>query len=93
MPAPLAIALAVVVAAGALGASPPRCDVRTGPEGGPAILINGKPFAPLLFAANNQFDRDDVLLREVRQAAAAGIRLFAFQVYLDWQWSPETAAR
>lgn len=66
--------------------------MRSGEKGGPALVIDGKPWAPIFFAANNQFDRDDVLLDELRLAADSGIRLFSFNVGLDWHSTSEEAA-
>jgi len=60
----------------------PDCEVRSGEEGSPAIIINGRPHAPLLFCMNNQFDRDDVLLRQLEMAAEADVSLFVFNVPL-----------
>lgn len=70
----------------------PKCAVRSGVQGGPAIVIDGEPYVPVLFNGNNQFNRDEVLLGEFRQAAEAGIRLFNFNVNLDWHASPEETA-
>jgi len=70
----------------------PQCGVRNGVAGSPAILIDGAPYAPMLFVANNQFDRDDILLKELRQAAEAGIKLFGIDVRLDWYSPPEKDA-
>lgn len=82
-------AMAVLaVAAGSLLAgaesSWPKCSVRSGERGGPAIVVDGEAFAPVLFAGNNQFNRDEVLLDEMRQAAAAGLRLFSINIGLGW---------
>ncbi len=55
-------------------------------------MINGKPFSPLMWTANNQFGRDAVLLEELRMAAAGGLRLFSFVVSLDWHSTPAEAA-
>jgi len=70
----------------------PQCSVRSGVQGGPAILINGAPYAPILFVANNQFGRDEVLVDELRLAAGAGIGLFGIDVRLDWFSAPEKEA-
>jgi Beta-galactosidase len=70
---------------------PPQCAVRAGEEGAPAILIGREVHSPLMFVGNNQFDRDEVLLDELRLAAEAGVKLFGFQVQLDWRWSREQA--
>lgn len=58
----------------------------------PAILVDGQPLAPILFSANNQFDRDAPLLETLRKAADAGIRLFTFNLPLAWHAPPEEAA-
>lgn len=70
----------------------PLCSVRNGVEGGPAIVIDGAPYAPILFVANNQFGRDEILLKELRDAAGAGIKLFGFNVRLDSQNAAEHEA-
>ena len=75
----------------AFAAQLPWCKVRVGDQGGPAIVINGKPHAPLAFVGNNQFGRDDVLLEELRNAAQAGIGLFGFNLRLGWHASAEEA--
>jgi hypothetical protein len=87
------LAVVVCVSTGALAAQQwPQCGVRSGLQGGPAILINREPYAPLLFAANNQFGRDEVLIEELRQAAAAGVKLFVIGVRLDWHSTAEKEA-
>jgi len=65
-------------------AASPMCRVVSGVKGAPAILINGQPHSPLFFCANNQFNRDEVLLQELALAKDAGISLFAFNVTLAW---------
>lgn len=62
----------------------PACRVVSGKDGGPAIVINGTVFSPIFFTVNNQFDRDDVLVEEIRQAGDAGIDLISFNLPLDW---------
>lgn len=62
----------------------PHCKVVSGGTGGPAILINGRPHSPLFLAVNNQFGRDEILLSELREAAAAGIALYSIHLTLDW---------
>jgi hypothetical protein len=57
---------------------PPLCSVVSGRDGGPAIIVDGKPYSPIMFAMNNQFNRDDVLIREWKQATAAGFNLYSF---------------
>jgi len=86
--------LTAIAAFAALLAAPqwPACDVVTSSPGGPAILIDGARHTPLFFVVSNQFGRDDVLLQEIRQAADAGIKLFTFNVRLDWQHTSEQAA-
>lgn len=87
--------LAILCLCGAKFGGPPwpKCSVRSGVQGGPAIVIDGAPHAPLMFAGNNQFGRDNVLLEELRMAAGAGLRLFSFNVNLDWHASTEQAAQ
>lgn len=70
----------------------PRCTVRTAQQGGPALVIDGRIHSPILFAANNQFGRDEVLLEQIRQAADAGLPLFSFNVPLQYFATPEMAA-
>lgn len=70
----------------------PRCAVRSGTQGAPAIVVNGQPFAPLFFCGNNQFGRDDVLLEELRRAAEAKIPFFAFGLPLAWHIAEEETA-
>ena len=89
------VLLAFVAWVGSIaGAAPqwPQCSVRSGVQGAPAILINGAPYAPILFVANNQFGRDEVLVDELRLAAGAGIKLFGIGVGLDWFSTPEKEA-
>ncbi|MBI5090865.1 MAG: beta-galactosidase [Candidatus Hydrogenedentes bacterium] len=84
--------LAVVLSGSALAATIPVCDIRTAEQRGPAILINGKPIAPLMFAANNQFGHDDVLVREIAQAGTADVNLISFNLNLDFLQSESEAA-
>jgi len=70
----------------------PSCAVRAGDTGAPAIVVDGDTYSPIMFAANNQFGRDEILLEELRQAAEAGIPFFSFNVHLDFHWTPEEAA-
>jgi hypothetical protein len=70
----------------------PACSVRGNGAGGPAIVVNGTPYAPLLFVANNQFGRDEVLVQELQQAAEAGIALFGFELPLEWHGTADQAA-
>ncbi|MDQ1255511.1 MAG: hypothetical protein QG656_103 [Candidatus Hydrogenedentes bacterium] len=70
----------------------PQCAVRSGVEGGPAIVIDGAPFSPIMFAANNQFGRDTVLIDELKKAAEAGVPFFSFNLLLDWHMTAEQAA-
>lgn len=74
-------------------ADTPRCNVISGHAGGPAIVIDGKSFSPLLFIANNQFGKDDVLLHEITLAGESGVDLFGFNLNLEWfTSSADTAA-
>jgi len=61
-------------------------------KGGPAILINGAPFGPIFFSANNQFGRDGVLLEQLGLAEAADIPFFSFNLGLAWHQDAEEAA-
>lgn len=70
----------------------PQCGVRSGVEGGPAIVVNGQPRAPLFFSVNNQFHRDEILIQELEAAAAAGIPFFSFSLRLGWHATDEEAA-
>ncbi len=67
----------------------PRCVVRSGEAGAPAILVDGQVYAPIFFAANNQFGRDDVLFQELRLAANADIPFFSFNLALPWRSSKD----
>lgn len=69
----------------------PHCKVLSGVKGGPAILVNGRPYSPLFLAVNNQFGRDEILLSELREAAAAGIALYSINLTLDWDESSDDA--
>lgn len=80
--------LVLVITATVAAAAMPRCVVRSGETGGPAILVDGQVYAPIFFAANNQFGRDDVLLDELRLAAEADIPFFSFNLLPPWQ-TPE----
>ncbi len=62
----------------------PMCRVVSGVKGAPAISINGQPISPLMFCANNQFNRDDVLIEQIKLAADAGIPIISFNVSLAW---------
>lgn len=88
------IVFALIGWSGVVSAMPPwpACRVNVAGKGGPAILIDNAPYAPLFFVANNQFGRDDVLLKELRQAAEAGVPLFSFNVPLAWHATDEQAA-
>lgn len=65
---------------GAASAGPPLVHTRLMGEGGPAILIDGTPHAPVFLAANNQFGRDGILLEEIAKAHAAGFPLYTFNL-------------
>ncbi len=69
----------------------PMCEVRSGTVGGPAIVVDGNPKTPMFFSPNNQFGRDEVLLRQLRQAADAGIPFFTVNMALPW-WSSDEEA-
>ncbi len=71
----------------------PDCDVVAGKKGAPTVRIEGAPHVPILFAANNQAGPNDILLKELRLAAEAGIRLFSFTLMLDWHMTAEEAER
>lgn len=71
----------------------PQCAIKPAGAGGPAIVIDGRDEPPLWLALNNQFQRDELMLDEVRLAHTAGIDHLGFLVYLDWYWTPEQAAR
>ncbi len=85
-------AMLAALALGAGAADSPSCEIVSGGPGGPAILIDHQTFAPMFLAVNNQFNRDEVLLEEIRHAAGAGIRLISFNLGLEWHQSPEAAA-
>ncbi len=70
----------------------PQCDIRSGDRGGPAIVVNGQTLAPLFFSANNQFNRDGVLIEELRLAAKADIPFFTVNLPLGWLKTDEEAA-
>lgn len=53
----------------------------------PGIVVDGTCHAPVLFAGNNQFGRDAVLLEEIQRAAAQGVTLFSFNLGLPWHQS------
>lgn len=94
---PLGLALvftsmAFCVSVHAAGLRNPRCEVQSGANGGPAILVGDATFSPIMFTGNNQFGRDEILLEELELAAKGGVPLFSFQVYLGDRWSSEQAA-
>jgi hypothetical protein len=60
----------------------PKCEIRTGMQGAPAIVIDGKPVSPIFFSANNQFGRDEVLLQQLRLAHESGVNLFTINIPL-----------
>jgi len=98
MAAPIASLGPALVMAAAGAAAPrapvwPRCAIKPAGRGGPAIVIDGRAHPPLWLALNNQFQRDRLMLDELRMAHGAGIDLFGFLVYPDWYWTPEDAAR
>ncbi len=84
--------IVLVLTAPAWGGGPPKCAVRSGEKGAPAIVVDGRPHSPLMFVGNNQFDRDEVLLDELRLAAGAGIPFHSFQVRLGDAWDAERTA-
>jgi hypothetical protein len=63
---------------------PPRCAVRSGGEGAPAIVVDGQPLSPIMFCGNNQFGRDEVLVEELKLAAENGIPFHVFNLPLAW---------
>lgn len=70
----------------------PKCAVRSGGKGGPAIVVDRKPHSPLFLALNNQFQRDDVLLAELRQAAEAQLPFFSINIGLGGTSADSEAA-
>ncbi len=67
----------------------PECSILSGSDGAPAIVVNGQPLPPILFAGNNQFNRDEVLLEQLRLAAQAGTPFFVIEYSLEWSRSDE----
>lgn len=82
-----------IAAAWAAPGAPPVCKIISGQPGGPAILVNGQTYSPMLLAVNNQFGRDDVLVDEIRLAGAEGVQLISFNLWLDWHQPAEQAAK
>ena len=60
----------------------PKCQVRSGGMGAPAIVIDGKPVSPIFFSANNQFGRDEVLLQHLKLANDSGVELCTINIPL-----------
>lgn len=85
------LAAAAILTAPAIGAMP-KVSVVSGRPGGPAIVVDGQPRAPIFFFGNNQFGRDGVLLEQLRLAAGTGIPFFKFHLPLAWHGSAEEAA-
>lgn len=56
----------------------------------PGIVVEGKLFPPILFAGNNQFGRDEVLLEQIQLAARQGVPLFSFNLGLPWHQDDAT---
>lgn len=66
-------------------------EVRLHPSGphGPMFVVgNGDPFPATIYYANNQFDRDEEILKGMRLAYEKGFRVFSVQILL-----PDTASR
>ena len=84
--------LLTVLCAAAWPAENPRCEVRSGEPGAPAIVLDGQPYSPILFMGNNFREDYDVVLSEVKHAAGAGIQLFSFCLWPDWHRSAEETA-
>jgi hypothetical protein len=81
----LSVVLALFVLAQLANAAPqwPKCSIKNGVEGGPAIMVNGSPYTPFMFIMGDKSEKDDVLIRELSLAAETGIRLFAMEIPLD----------
>jgi hypothetical protein len=85
--------LALVLLCGALAQASPFPQVRAQAAKDaepPGIVVEGKLFPPILFAGNNQFGRDDVLLEQIQLAARQGVPLFSFNLGLPWHQDDAT---
>ena len=67
----------------------PTCSVVSGQDGSPAIVVNGDPLPPILFAGNNQFGRDELLLEQLALAAEVDTPFFVMEYRLGWHHSDE----
>lgn len=81
---PLSVLIILAAACQVHAVEIPRCSVRSGSLGAPAIVVNEKVFSPIFFAANNQFGRDEILLQGLKSAAGAGIPFFSFNLPTPW---------
>ncbi|MCP4642253.1 MAG: hypothetical protein GY851_17545 [bacterium] len=83
MTAILLLAAMLLASAGVSALECPKCRVVSGEKGAPAIHVGRQVFSPIVFAMNNQFGRDEVLIEELKLAADAGIPFFSFNVPLE----------
>ncbi|MEA2068506.1 MAG: hypothetical protein U9P12_04835 [Verrucomicrobiota bacterium] len=60
----------------------PEARVATNRHGAGYWTINGEAEAPAMYFGNNQFNRDDRILEEMKKAYGAGVRIFSFNLYL-----------
>jgi hypothetical protein len=81
---PLAVGLIVSFSS---AAAPPKARVVSGWDGAPAIVIDGRTVAPLFFAGNNQFNRDEAIATGISLAGESDVDLFSFNLSLAWHSS------
>lgn len=58
----------------------PAVSVQVEPGTAPALRVDGTVLAPYMFAANNQYGRDDTLQAEIAQAEAAGYPIYTINL-------------
>jgi len=86
----LALIAATCFATMAFAESPfPVVRVQVGGDAAVGLRVNGALAPPILFAANNQWGRDEVLLDGIRVAAANGIPNYTFNLMLPSYAGPE----
>lgn len=77
----IALVVGVACCLAEYAAAFPTCEVRV-KRGGPAIVIDDQPYAPIFFAGNSQFGRDEILAEQVKLAGSAGINLVSLNNFL-----------
>lgn len=82
----------LVIGMPGLAAPFPEVRVQVGGEARIGLRVDGRLVAPIFFAANNQWNRDDVLVEGIKTAEQAGVPFYTFNLLLP-SYTGEEALR